>query len=269
MNSIEIAYFDNLITGFDEKHSSRHVHLGYWPDLDQIDDHIDYPAFTLAQQRLNELIIKQLDIKDGDSILDIGCGLGGNIEALNQRYSNISLAGLNIDQRQLNICQTLQSLNNNQIQWHHCDACDLPFHDHYFDHVISIEAMFHFSSRQRLFSEVSRVLKPSGSFVATDIMIDNDAPNELRQAVTTGYTPWPNSEEQRSVYKEYADEFGLSMISLINIERNTAPGHAFTAASDQLEDVGSDNHLARAGIALRLLSESNHLAYNLIVLRKD
>jgi len=47
--------------------------------------------------------------------------------------------------------------------------CRLPFPDASFNHVLCVEAMFHFASRRTFFAEAARVLKPGGAMVASDI----------------------------------------------------------------------------------------------------
>ncbi len=268
MQSSEISYFDGLIDSFDPKHSSRHVHLGYWPYPDQAPEIITYDEFSVAQQRLNDAIINHASLSNEQSILDIGCGLGGNIDSINQLYSQMQLTGLNIDIRQLDICKTVDPVNNNIITWNHGDACQLPYEDSSFDRVFSIEAMFHFDSREQLFSEVSRVLKSEGIFIATDILINNSADRDLINAVKSGYQPWPRILNDSSIYQQLTDNNDLNMIRLIDITRNTSPGHRFTAVTGKLIELDIDNAQARAGVALRELNDNRQLQYNLIIVQK-
>ena len=41
------------------------------------------------------------EIRDGMRIIDVGCGFGGTIASLNERFSELELVGVNIDSRQL------------------------------------------------------------------------------------------------------------------------------------------------------------------------
>jgi ubiquinone/menaquinone biosynthesis C-methylase UbiE len=50
------------------------------------------------------------------------------------------------------------------------DATSLPFRDDLFDAVLSIEAAFHFPSRERFLREARRVVRPGGQLVMTDLV---------------------------------------------------------------------------------------------------
>jgi SAM-dependent methyltransferase len=62
------------------------------------------------------------------------------------------------------------------------DACRLPFADGSFDGLISVEAAFHFSSRERFFGEAFRVLRPGGVITMSDVPTLR-RPQGLREAV--------------------------------------------------------------------------------------
>jgi len=51
-------------------------------------------------------------------------------------------------------------LHGNCLRWELADACRLPFPDASFNHVLCVEAMFHFASRRTFFAEAARVLSP-------------------------------------------------------------------------------------------------------------
>ena len=60
--------------------------------------------------------------------------------------------------------------------------CRLPFADGSFDGVISVEAAFHFSSRERFLEEAFRVLRPGGVLTMSDVPTLR-RPQGLREAV--------------------------------------------------------------------------------------
>ena len=80
-----LPYFDLL---FDAKARGvagseafeRFVHLGYWPEPSTATLGIE--DFVAAAERLNALLLETALIRNGQSLLDVGCGVGGTLEAI-------------------------------------------------------------------------------------------------------------------------------------------------------------------------------------------
>lgn len=258
-------YFDDIVESFDVNRSHRFVHLGYWPD--------GSPAmrsgseFEVAQARLNEFVVGRAALESGDRVLDVGCGLGGTLAYLNEHLDDMRLVGVNIDERQLQLCRTLKARGSNRLQWQLADACQLPFPDNSFDCVLSIEAMFHFTSRRQFFSEVFRVLKPQGRFVATDMVIeksltDLQVPGFLFEAILSdGYGPWPEFWAASQCHALIAEQVGLEELEWLDISSQTVASHEFTVPQNASEQFDTGQKAVRAAMALRWLHQQGHLKY--------
>lgn len=175
MTEVRLPYFDYLLSELArrnptiEKSFGRHVHWGYWTDPARATH--DDEDFAQAAEQLTLELCQLAGIADGDRVLDVGCGFGGTIASLNERFSGLQLSGLNIDERQLaRARQQVQPLHANTIAFHQGDACDLPFADASFDCVLAVECIFHFPSRETFFSEACRVLRPGGRLVLSDFV---------------------------------------------------------------------------------------------------
>lgn len=173
---IKLPYFDMILDAIARNDRptidafGTHVHWGYWPEPNQADGSI--PDFAIAAQRLSECVYEAAQIQDGDRVLDAGCGFGGTTACLNERYHDLQITGLNIDQRQLDRAATLVTpQHNNTIDWVCANACELPFPDHSFDRVLAVECIFHFPSREQFLREVKRVLKPGGTLALSDFTL--------------------------------------------------------------------------------------------------
>jgi ubiquinone/menaquinone biosynthesis C-methylase UbiE len=135
----------------------RHVHWGYWGPQDVPDGSLT--DFAAATERLTERICEIAAIRDGDAVLDVGCGFGGTISSLNERYSGLSLTGLNIDSRQIAVAKgRTAAAPGNRVEFVMGDACRMPFADASFNVLLAVECIFHFASRERFFDEARRVL---------------------------------------------------------------------------------------------------------------
>lgn len=118
---ISLPYFDALLEQISlgdaevQQAFGRHVHWGYWENPAKADGSID--DFAVAAERLCQRVYLAAGVKDGDRLLDAGCGFGGTIASLNENVSSMQLVGLNIDPRQLaRAKQEVQPRGSNQIE---------------------------------------------------------------------------------------------------------------------------------------------------------
>ncbi|MFN5219865.1 MAG: class I SAM-dependent methyltransferase, partial [Cyanobacteriota bacterium] len=146
-----------------------HLHWGYWADPNQA---LLTPAdFAAAAEALTQRICEAAGLADGQRILDVGCGLGGTLMAINEQFQGVELVGLNIDPRQLAVARAQAVARpGNTIRFVEGDACEMPFPDGSFDRILAVECIFHFPSRTRFFSEARRLLRPAGRLALSDFV---------------------------------------------------------------------------------------------------
>ena len=173
--NVQLPYFDLLLEELKQGNSEltqafgRHVHWGYWDDPALADGSVK--DFATASENLCRRVCDVSRVEDGFRVLDAGCGFGGTVASLNERFSHMYLVGLNIDERQLvRARKEIQPLNSNRIEFIHGDACQLPFEDASFDLVLAVECIFHFPSRERFFQEARRVLQLEGILALCDFV---------------------------------------------------------------------------------------------------
>ena len=230
----QLPYFDYLLASLSdnddlEKSFGRHVHWGYWetPKLAtlSVDD------FAQAAENLSQLVFNAADVKDGQSVLDVGCGFGGTIASLNETHTGLRLVGLNIDERQLERArQQVHAIENNTVEFQQGDACALPFADNSFDVVLAVECIFHFPSREKFFNEAFRVLKPGGYLALSDFVLSSLLPSRLLGKVNNAFFGVCDIGYNKEKYYELAKENNFSVCVDKDITKNTLPTYNYLRA---------------------------------------
>jgi MPBQ/MSBQ methyltransferase len=196
-------------------------------------------------------------------VLDVGCGFGGTLAAINERRQDMRLVGLNIDRRQLDICRTLTAQRINSLSFVLADACAIPFRPASFDRLLCLEAMFHFPSRRAFLAQAAHTLRSGGRLALSDILLTNPgdrAPVDiavLEQTIRREYGPWPDLWAGFDDILESACRSGLVLERIIEATDQTLPTYRMTAPGDQ-------NALPprpSAGSLMRWLHREGYLSY--------
>ena len=260
------AYFDHLIDGFRRGTVGRSVHLGHWDDAaGRAGEPMRPGEFERAQARLDEIMLEMADVRDGQAVVDVGCGFGASLQRIDEGHRHMRLLGVNIDARQLAICRELVPHRHNALRWVLADACALPLGGASADRMLCIEVMFHFASRRTFFLEAGRVLRPGGALVLSDMFVAPSAMNPgapraaVEAALREGYGPWPDVWCEDATHEQLARAAGLRRVWSADATANTCPSHRFTIPRG-LDDDGGDPGL-RAALALRRLHERGALRY--------
>src|SRR5918996_5900637 len=136
------------------------LNLGLWEG-----DGGDPREAEVAVRRLVERIAAPLPA--GGDVLDVGNGLAAQDPLIAEVARPRSLTAVNITWSQLDAGR--ERLRDAGARAVCADACRLPFADASFDGVISVEAAFHFASRDRFLREAFRVLRPGGVLTMSDV----------------------------------------------------------------------------------------------------
>ena len=111
-----------------------------------------------------DLLIRDLQIPDNPTVLDVGCGTGISIFQLMQRVQGRGkFYGIDISQKMLDLARARAvDLGYANVEFSKGDAEQLDFPESSFDLAISNQAFFFFPDKQKALNEVFRVLKPMG-----------------------------------------------------------------------------------------------------------
>ncbi|MDA0265913.1 MAG: methyltransferase domain-containing protein [Cyanobacteria bacterium] len=162
-NSVANAYDQWTEDGILEFYWGEHIHLGHYGDPPQakafLAAKVDF-VHEMAQWGGLDLLPK------GQTLLDVGCGIGGSSRILAQDYG-FSVIGVTISPQQVQRAQALTP-ETLDAQFQVDDAMALSFPDASFDVVWSVEAGPHMPNKAIFAQELMRVLKPGGVLVLAD-----------------------------------------------------------------------------------------------------
>lgn len=138
-----------------------------------IEDKLDNFLSTvgdMALKRRARRIVEELELKDGDKVLEVGCGNGYYLNLLNRLSQKIELVGVDNDEHALKDAK--QFINDKKVKLILADANKIPLKSLSFDKVVFSEVIEHIEDQQKVLSEIHRVLKPNGLMVLTTCNID-------------------------------------------------------------------------------------------------
>lgn len=122
-------------------------------------------TFKSATARHEYYLAGRLGVKEGDRVLDVGCGVGGPMRNI-ARFTRANITGVTLNEYQvqrgneLNAQEGLQETAKS-VQ---ADFMKLPFDKNSFDGVYAIEATCHAPVREGVYGEIYKVLKPGAIF---------------------------------------------------------------------------------------------------------
>lgn len=228
---VRLPYFDVILSRLEcgdpkfETAFARHIHFGAWEDPDKAT--ADPAETATAMERLGQHLIHLADIRDGQDVLDVGCGFGGTVASLDERFSRMSLTGLNIDERQIGVARKrVVHRPENRVEFIVGDACDMTFQAASFDRVLAVECIFHFPSRAAFFEHVTRVLRPGGNLTITDFLQPDGTP-PAQFDDDQDFLWGPHTAIDIQDYRELAERFGMTLVHVQDITHHIRPSYRF------------------------------------------
>jgi tocopherol O-methyltransferase len=136
-----------------------HIHHGFYETHENITP-------LLAQEKLIVKLASLLDLKPGQKLLDVGCGMGGSSIYLAKHYQ-VAVSGITLSTVQLDIAnKEAQNYPELKLQFAIDDAHSLNgFADNTFDIVWALESCEQFYDKQLFIKQANRVLKPAGKLM--------------------------------------------------------------------------------------------------------
>ena len=142
-----------------------------------------------AQMQMIDDVIEKLEIKDGDNILDFGCGWGCVPNYILSKFPNVKFTGVNLSHEQ---CEYMRGkmqdpesyLSSGRFTLYEGDLNDA-FFDTKFDKILSIGVFCHVGNLTKAFQKLASFLKEDGKVFIHIITVRT--PNNISSVYTHKY----------------------------------------------------------------------------------
>ncbi len=122
------------------------------------------------------------DIQPGNRVLDIGSGAGFDLYVASRLVgANGSVCGIDLTEEMVKRSRhNLERAGVDNAEIKKVDSDSIPYKDNFFDIVISNGVINLSPTKETMFREIYRVLKPGGKLQFADIVLDKELPENLK-----------------------------------------------------------------------------------------
>ena len=138
----------------------------------RVDIYDDHMMNEVEGCREGYLQMAELVPEKTQTLLDLGCGTGLELEFIWARNPEISVTGIDLTQAMLNRLKSKYSERNVTLIEADYMTCD--FGSSRYDTAVSFETLHHFTQEEKrgLYEKIWRALKPDGCYIECDYMAD-------------------------------------------------------------------------------------------------
>ena len=142
-------------------------------------------SFHPGGVELTKRLIDSLNIKEGDSVLDVACGMGTTSLLIDEQFDT-QVTGVDFSEHNVQRAQEIASSKDASVEFKIGDAAELPIEDASIDSLICECAVSTFADQPAALNDFYRVLKSGGSLAISDMVLNG----ELSPKMQTLLAPW-------------------------------------------------------------------------------
>ena len=134
---------------------------------------------------LTKRLVNSLNIRKGDRVLDVACGMGTTTLLVDEQFDSC-VTGVDFSEHNIQRAQEIASSKNASVEFKIGDAANLPMDDASVDHLICECAVSTFADQPLAVNDFYRVIKSGGKLAISDMVINGKLPEKLEKLIA----PW-------------------------------------------------------------------------------
>jgi len=136
-----------------------------------------YDEFHVRGRAVSEELFSKIELTKDSQVLDLGCGLGGTCRFIAEKH-NCLVHGIDYSEQHICTAKSLSKLIglDDKTRFTQGNATELPYPSEQFDLILTQHVQMCIEDKEKLYSEVKRVLKKGGRFVYYDVLSKNRNP---------------------------------------------------------------------------------------------
>jgi len=189
----------------------RSLHYGYWD--------ASVKNFHDALLNINKVMAAHANGKEGERVLDAGCGVGGSALWL-AREKDCSVVGISLNANQVKKASTYaRELGlTGRVSFQQKDYLNTGYANSSFDVVWTIESVCYANDKGQFLREASRILKPAGRLIVADFFKSEDLESDDVALVKQWANGWAvNDFATEREFNAKLRENGFEMIENMDV----------------------------------------------------
>jgi ubiquinone/menaquinone biosynthesis C-methylase UbiE len=183
--------------------------------------------FRGAAEALLRELGRRIELGPTSLLLDMACGMGTQDRFFVEQFGCESICAIDLSPAHIAVANQRHALP--QIQFGVGDACRLPFPGEAFSHVVAVEGIVHFDTREVFFSEARRMLRTGGRLGVTDFFMPRPARGLLERVLLRSCArAWHIPQANVWGIEEYAgalERAGFKDVEIQALSERVIPGY--------------------------------------------
>lgn len=187
--------------------------------------------YASAAENLVAALGTRLRLAPGARLLDVAFGRGVQDFFLLRRFGALTIDAVDVTARNVELAreQAARWRGAGVVRFHRGSATRLPFADGTFTHAVSVEAAFHFDTREAFVAEARRTLGAGGRLALADMVLARRPGSRRERAlVDAACRLWripPANMCELSDYRTMLERRGFAVEAIDHVAPRTFPGY--------------------------------------------